>query len=129
VALRTARVFLPCWPVTTADPSARFTTVSNWWDRKAFVELDGQWLSNEKRTAFREYLGLPSRTNVGLELTLTDEPADQEERRTLEQSGWRIWSCGERAGRPKTIVRTSGNRAASSVRKTVLRPTSDLGDP
>lgn len=90
-------VFLPLWPVTQADPSAAFTTVSNWWDKGDFIEFQGEWLSNEKRTSFLDYLELPSRTPVHLELalTLTSSEADIEERRILEQKGWRVRSLWE----------------------------------
>lgn len=88
-------LFLPLWPVTQADPSASFTTVSNWWGD--FMEFQGEWLSNEKRTAFLDYLELPSRTSVPLELalTLTSSAVDAEERRSLEQKGWKVRSLWE----------------------------------
>ena len=85
-------VFLPAWPRTNADPTAPFTTVSNWWSEDDYIEFEGQWLSNEKRTAFLEYLELPKRTAVPLELALTLGPmeGDQKEREVLEQSGWGV---------------------------------------
>lgn len=85
-------VFLPAWPPTQAEPKAPFTTVSNWWGD--WMEFQGETLSNEKRTSFLEYLDLPSRTPAHLELALTLGPwdVDEEERRLLEQKGWRVRS-------------------------------------
>jgi len=61
------------------------------------MEFQGEWLSNEKRTAFLDYLELPSRTSVPLELalTLTSSAVDAEERRSLEQKGWKVRSLWE----------------------------------
>jgi hypothetical protein len=85
-------VFLPAWPVNQAKPSAPFTTVSNWWGD--YIEYEGQYLSNAKRASFLDYLDLPGRTTVPLELALTLTPAasDQEEREVLEQKGWSVRS-------------------------------------
>lgn len=88
-------VFLPAWPLTQADPEAPFTTVSNWWGD--WMEFQGEIFSNEKRTSFLDYLDLPSRTPAHLELALTLGPSDVdvEERRLLEQKGWRVRSLWE----------------------------------
>ncbi len=85
-------VFLPSWPPTKAEPSAPFTTVSNWWGD--WIEFQGETLSNEKRKSFLDYLDLPSRTPANLELALTLGPwdVDVEERRLLELKGWKVRS-------------------------------------
>jgi hypothetical protein len=80
------------WPVAPADEDAPFTTVSNWWSEDGWLKLNGTVLNNEKRTAFLEFVDLPSRTDVPLELALTLKPTglDVDERRTLERHGWRV---------------------------------------
>jgi hypothetical protein len=87
-------VFLPAWPLTPGDPSAPFTTVSNWRGTD-WIKFAGELLSNEKRTAFMDYLELPSHTPVPLELALTLTPEDDPDRRLLEQHGWRVRSLME----------------------------------
>lgn len=61
------------------------------------MEFQGETLSNEKRTSFLDYLDLPSRIPAHLELALTLGPwdVDEEERRLLEQKGWRVRSLWE----------------------------------
>lgn len=104
-------VFLPAWPLTQADPSAPFTTVSNWWGD--WMEFQGETLSNEKRTSFLDYLDLPSRTPAHLELALTLGPldVDVEERRLLEQKGWRVRCLWEDANFTPEEYRTYVQRS------------------
>lgn len=96
-------VYLPAWPQTQADPSAPFTTVSNWWGKGDWMTFQGETLSNEKRTAFLEYLDLPSRTTAQLELalTLTSSASDIDDRRLLEKKGWRVRSLWEEKWTPE----------------------------
>jgi hypothetical protein len=56
------------------------------------LQVDGVWASNEKRTAFLEYLDLPKRTTAKLELALTlgHSEDDEAERLRLEQNGWQV---------------------------------------
>ncbi|OGP73018.1 MAG: hypothetical protein A2W09_07445 [Deltaproteobacteria bacterium RBG_16_50_11] len=84
--------FLPAWPTYEANSEAPYTTVSNWWGD--WVEYQGKTISNEKRTAFLEFLELPSRTSGNLELALTLGPddVDKKERSLLIQNGWKIFS-------------------------------------
>ena len=81
-------VFLPEWQVSPSKPTASFTTISSWWGE--WMELDGQLFSNEKRTAFLEYLKLPSQTSAPLELALCLEEQPEVERPFLERHGWRV---------------------------------------
>ena len=80
------------WSVAAADDAAPFTTVSNWWSEEDWIEVDGEWMSNEKRTAFIEYLDLPGRVPVPLELALTlgRTEVEKADRRMLEDRGWRV---------------------------------------
>jgi hypothetical protein len=84
-------VYLPEWPPVQADAMAPYTTVSHWWDGTGgWVEVQGELRNNEKRTAFLDYLDLPSRTSTRLELALGLAPSDEEESRLLEERGWKI---------------------------------------
>jgi hypothetical protein len=74
-----------------AVPSSMpYTTVSSWW---GWWEVhQGETYSNEKRTAFLEYLELPRHTSVSLELALAlwghrDHDGDV---RLLEAHGWTV---------------------------------------
>jgi hypothetical protein len=102
-------VFLPAWPLTPGDLSAPITTVSNWRGTD-WIKFAGELVSNEKRTAFMDYLELPSHTPVPLELALTLTPEDDQDRRLLEQHGWRVRSLMELNWTPEayhTYVRHS----------------------
>ena len=95
-------VFLPAWPTgptTLAHSRAAFTTVSGWWGE--WIEYAGENVNNEKRTAFLAYADLPSHTSAHLELTLCLTPDDEEDRRFLEQRGWKIRNSTEIASTPK----------------------------
>lgn len=82
-------VFLPAWPTTQADLTAPFTTVSNWRGTD-WIKFQGELQSNEKRTAFLDYVDLPSQISAPLELALTLIEEDSQDRRLLEQKGWRV---------------------------------------
>jgi hypothetical protein len=90
-------VALDWWPVSRAEDDAPFTTVSNWGNPE-WVTYGDQSYNNNKRSAFVEFLDLPSRTAQPLELALcleADEqlrlaPYEKEEQLALEQLGWRV---------------------------------------
>lgn len=83
-------VHVAAWPLADADPGAPYTTVSQWWlspdDR--YIELNGQWIENNKRAAFEPFLKLPEETGVPLELALDTVGSSEEER--LRSLGWRV---------------------------------------
>jgi hypothetical protein len=81
-------VSLPAWPLTPADATAPYTTVSNWWGE--WVEFGDESYCNDKRASFLEYLDLPSRTAAPLELALCLGEDEDEERHLLENMGWKI---------------------------------------
>jgi hypothetical protein len=91
-------VSLPAWPPTSPGPEARYTTVSQWWGE--WLEVHGEWFDNSKRAGFLDYLDLPSRTPVPLELALCLGQTDGEERQSLEQKGWRIRSAWDEIPTP-----------------------------
>jgi hypothetical protein len=82
-------VYLSEWPLVQADGMAPYTTVSQWWGEE-WMEVEGEPYSNDQRTAFLEYVDLPSRTSTPLELALLLARYDEEERRLLEQRGWKV---------------------------------------
>jgi hypothetical protein len=82
-------VFLPEWPAVQADSTTPYTTVSQWWGDE-WMEARGELYRNDKRAAFQDYLDLPSRTSTRLELALCLGHRDEEERRSLEERGWKV---------------------------------------
>jgi hypothetical protein len=93
-------VYLPEWPPVHADGMAPYTTVAHWW-AGGRVEFQGEYRSNEKRTAFLEYVDLPSRTSTPLELALLLGRCDEEERRLLEQRGWKVRHAWDVSSEPE----------------------------
>ena len=81
-------VSLPEWPATAAHGGA-FTTVCSWWEG-CDLEFQGEVFSNRKRTAFLEYLSLPSRAQAPLELAIYQGPDDSAERERLSRWGWQV---------------------------------------
>jgi hypothetical protein len=97
-------VFLPAWPVVPADASARYTTVTGWWDK--WMELDGEVFSNEKRSAFLRYLPLPRLVPRELELsTILDEFTLSTDRVTLEEHGWKVRDARQVCATPGEVRR------------------------
>jgi hypothetical protein len=79
-------VFLDEWEVAPSAPGAAYTTVTHLY--AGTVEIDGQEFDNDKRTAFLEYLDLPSRTPQRLELALCLGTDDAKDRPVFERAGW-----------------------------------------
>jgi len=91
-------VALDWWPVRRAPDDAPFTTVSHWHTYREWVCYGEESYLNDKRSGFLPFLDLPRHTRQPLELALclaADEelrldPDEEEERRTLEEHGWRV---------------------------------------
>jgi hypothetical protein len=81
-------VFLPEWPPIPLRAPAPYTTVAHWWG--GTFEFDGVTYCDEKRVAFLEYLDLPARTSVKLELAVCLAEHYEEYRRLMEPKGWRL---------------------------------------
>jgi hypothetical protein len=81
-------VFLEEWPVAASEPGAAYTTVTHLY--AGTVEIDGEEYNNDKRTAFLEYLDLPSRAHQRLELALCLGTDDSQDRPLFERAGWRV---------------------------------------
>lgn len=91
-------VSLSAWPVVDpklaggVDPGPRFTTISQWYmETEWIVESDDSCYANDKRSGFEPYLGLPAclPSGVKMELAINLDGYD-EERRRLENLGWRV---------------------------------------
>jgi hypothetical protein len=86
------------WPVRPAPLEAPFTTVSGWRTRSDWVTFQAESYLNSKREGFLPFLDLPRHTRQPLELALClalDEklrlaPDEADERRQLEERGWRV---------------------------------------
>jgi hypothetical protein len=76
------------WVVTPSAPEAAYTTVTHLY--AGTVEIDGQEYNNDKRTAYLEYLDLPSRTSQQLELALCLGTDDAKDGPLFEGAGWRV---------------------------------------
>jgi hypothetical protein len=83
-------VHLPSWPMQQAEGS-RYTTVTHWWNgNRGYDLIDGELYEHNKRTTFLEYLDLPGRTGLELELAAFITPGEVEDRQALQQHGWRL---------------------------------------
>jgi len=91
-------VALDAWAVTLAPAEAPFTTVSTWASEHEYVQHGDDLYCNDKRTGFAPFLDLPRMTKQPLMLAicqsadanLTLDDDELEEKRSLEQRGWRI---------------------------------------
>ena len=94
-------VSLEQWPYVF-DPAADvFSTVSNW-DADDWVVDNGDSFENTKRVAFLKFARMPRLTSQPLELALfMGTLKDEEERRELEERGWRIRQSREVADTPE----------------------------
>jgi len=105
-----APVHLPAWPKQEA-PGARYTTVSQWWNgNNGYDLIDGELYEHNKRTSFLEYIEMPRRCGLELELAANVTPGEVEDREALARNGWRLVAPHEIAGTPwdyRTYVQRS----------------------
>jgi hypothetical protein len=81
-------VFLDAWPAT-APADGPYTTVTNWWGD--WIELDGEAVCNDKRSAFLAYAQLPARSGRPLEMAVTlDDYTAETDVPELERGGWTV---------------------------------------
>jgi len=73
------------WSAGPAPAGAPYTTVAHWWGDS--IVDDDDWYDNSKRAAFMEYLDVPARVDVDLELVLDLQPGD-DELALLADHGW-----------------------------------------
>jgi hypothetical protein len=115
-------VFLPAWPRVSAGADAPYTTVTNWWEED-WITVGGLAVDCTKRAAFLEYLDLPKRVPVRLELAVL-EPTD--DRAKLEESGWILRDPREVCSTPelhRRYVQTSRGEFSCMKRGYVLLET------
>lgn len=93
-------VHLPSWPRQEA-PGARWTTVTQWWNgNQGYDLIEGELYEHNKRTSFIEYLDMPRRVGLELELAANITPGEVEDRAALAKAGWRLVSPHAVAGSP-----------------------------
>jgi hypothetical protein len=93
-------VCLDRWPYTYAPDAEAFTTVSTW-DTDDWIVDDKEVYANTKRMSFLSFAELPRLTSQTLELALYLGDTDAEDRRILEDQGWRIRHSREVARTPE----------------------------
>jgi hypothetical protein len=94
-------VCLEQWPFRFNPQAEAFATVSNWDADDWIVDADEAY-ENTKRVAFLEFAELPGFTRQPLELALfLRTEKDAEERRQMENRGWRIRRSSDVAGTPE----------------------------
>jgi hypothetical protein len=91
-------ICLDHWPYADVACSEAYTTVSNWTGIDWLLE-NGVLIENTKRVAFLPFKDLPRHTSQPLELALWI--MDDQERRLMEQHGWRIRNSGQVTGTPE----------------------------
>lgn len=92
-------VAIDWWMPHGTPADAAFTTVSHWHSQD-WIEEEGQWFRNDKRTGFLPFLDLPGRTDQPLELAICLSADEEEERRSLQERGWRVRHAYEVASTP-----------------------------
>jgi len=94
-------VCLECWPFFFEQRAEAFSTVSNW-DSDDWIVDKEETYENTKRVAFLEFADLPRLTSQPLELALfMKTEKDVQDRKDLEQRGWRIRHSRDVAGTPE----------------------------
>jgi hypothetical protein len=92
-------VALSSWPAAT-DGSGAYTTITNWWGD--WIELDGEAVCNDKRSAFLAYAQLPARSGRPLELAVTlDDYTAETDVPILEAGGWIVRDAWEACPTPE----------------------------
>ena len=111
-------VCLERWPMAPASADAAMTTVSDW-DGGDWV-VDGETaFENTQRMSFLRFKGLPRLTAQPLELALAlQTETDAQDRRLMEQHGWRIRHSRDVAATPQAYqAYIQGSRGEFSCAK------------
>jgi hypothetical protein len=93
-------VSLERWPMAAAPPELGFTTVSSWWSDEWATDAGGEFYENSKRASFLEYLELPQRVPVDLELALSIDDSEREDLALLERAGWSVRRASDVTANP-----------------------------
>lgn len=78
---------LTLWPVASQTPE-RFTTITGWQGKETFV-YEGRY-SGEKSDEWREFIDLPTRAGVPVEIAARMGPGFEAEKQTFVDHGWTI---------------------------------------
>jgi hypothetical protein len=109
-------VVIGLWESMQPAGSDAFTTIAGWQQLWRDVTLDGELYRWSKNFEFMKFLTLPSRTTQTLELALAG--CNDDDRRTLEQHGWRVRDASEVSDDLDTYREyISGSRAEFTVAK------------
>jgi hypothetical protein len=122
-------VFLPEWPAIPPVGAAPYTTVAHWWGGN--FEFNGVIYCNEKRVSFLEYIDLPARTPVRLELALCLAEHHEEYRRLMEPKGWRLreaWDVSSTPDDYRAYVRRSRGEFSCAKPSTIALDTAWVSD-
>jgi hypothetical protein len=122
-------VFLPEWPAIPPDGAAPYTTVAHWWGET--FAFNGVTYCDEKRVAFLQYLDLPARTRVKLELAVCLGEYHEEYRRLMEPEGWRLreaWDVSSTPDAYRAYVRRSRGEWSCAKPSTVALETAWVSD-
>lgn len=99
------------WPPVHADawadsgpPGDVYTTVTQWWSGD-YAVLDGDVYDCNKRASFLEFVDLPARSGMALELAANITPGETEDRALLHEHGWRLADPASVAGTPAAYRR------------------------
>jgi hypothetical protein len=76
--------------------------VTQWWN-KSWVVLDGEVLDGNKRNGFLEFVDLPRRVSVPLELAANIHPSETEDLALLRWRGWHLVDPAEVADTPQAF--------------------------
>jgi len=93
-------VCLDRWPYVHDPNCEAFTTISNW-NTVDWIADGAEVHDNTKRASFLRFAELPRMTNQALELALYLGDGDEEDRRVMENHGWRIRHSREVAETPE----------------------------
>jgi hypothetical protein len=96
-------VCLEEWAVVPSAAQAAYTTVTHLYH--GTVEIDGQQHNNDKRTAFLEFLDLPSRTPQRLELALCLGTDDARDAPLFELAGWTVRDAWDVTATPQDYAK------------------------
>jgi hypothetical protein len=88
------------WPLVRHPPARGFTTVSSWWSDEWAADGRGGFYDNSKRASFIDYVALPGRVPVALELSLSVDESEDEDLAMLRANGWRVNRASEVTGTP-----------------------------
>jgi hypothetical protein len=96
-------VALDLWPPAFDPRSEAFTTVTDWWGGWAPEIVDGRTVlyDNTKRVSFLAFAELARLTSQPLELAVHLADSDGDDRRLLEEHGWRIRHSSEVSSTPE----------------------------